>query len=119
MIERWEPGVCKIEKNYEKSLYNFLHNELEEIQVTKQYARGRIKADLVIGDKVIIEIKNNLNTTGKYQRLIGQIAEYREWEGSILIILVGETDQNLNKQLKKFLNKEGLFEEEKVTLIEK
>jgi len=80
-IEKWRPRKCKTEKEYEKSLYTFLHKQLEDIQVTKQFAKGRIRADLVVGDKVIVELKNNLNTTAKYQKLIGQITEYKKWDG--------------------------------------
>ncbi len=56
LIKEWKPINCKNEKSYEKSLYNFLHEKLEDIQITKQFARGRIHADLVVGDKIIIEI---------------------------------------------------------------
>lgn len=78
-IEDWKPVNCNTEKEYEKSLYYFLHKQFENIQITKQYARGRIHADLVVGDKIIIELKHNLNSTGKYQRLIGQLTEYKDW----------------------------------------
>jgi len=101
LIEQWHPRKCNTEKDYEKSLYRFLHNKLEDIQVTKQFARGRIRADLVVGDDVIVELKNNLKTTARYQRLIGQITVYKEWDGQIIIVLVGETDPNLYKEVMK------------------
>ena len=123
LIEEWKPTKCKTEKAYEKSLYSFLHKKLEDIQITRQYARGRIRADLVVGDKVIIELKNNLNSTTKYQRLIGQISEYKEWEGHIIILLTGETDPNLKKQLKMYFDREGLNDDDlnggTFTIIEK
>jgi len=101
LIEQWHPRKCNTEKDYEKSLYRFLHNKLEDIQVTKQFARGRVRADLVIGDDVIVELKNNLKTTNRYQRLVGQITVYKEWDGQIIIVLVGETDPNLYKEVMK------------------
>jgi len=101
LIEQWHPRKCNTEKDYEKSLYRFLHNKLEDIQVTKQFARGRIRADLVVGDNVIVELKNNLKTTARYQRLVGQITVYKEWDGQIIIVLVGETDPNLYKEVMK------------------
>ena len=79
----------------------------------------------MIGDKVIVELKHNLDTTGKYQRLIGQISEYKEWDGRVIILLTGETDINLRKQLDSFIKKEGLgenylvTEETKVTVFQK
>lgn len=122
LVKKWKPKDCKTEKSYEKSLYDFLHKNLYDIQVTKQYARGRIRADLVVGDSVIIEIKNNLDSTSKYQRLIGQLQEYKEWDGDIIILLIGETDKNLLKQLNKYIEQEGFDEGmygQSVTIIKK
>jgi len=122
-IEKWRPRNCKSEKDYENSLYKFLHDELGDFQITKQYAKGRIRADLVIGEKVIVELKYNLNTTAKYQKLIGQLAEYKDWDGRTILLLTGETDINLRKQIGMYLKKEGLSEdlldEAKVTVFQK
>ena len=122
LIKKWKPIDCKTEKGYEKSLYNYLHDKLKDIQVTKQFAKGRIRADLVVGDKVIIELKNNLDSTSKYQRLIGQISEYKEWDGFIILVLTGNRDKNLRKELDIYLKKEGLIDsliEDTVIVIDK
>ena len=122
LLDKWKPKGCSTERDFEKSLYNFLHSELGDIQVTKQSARGRIRADLVIGDKVIVELKHNLDSTAKYQRLVGQLAEYKEWKGQIVVLLTGKTDPNLRKQLNNYLKKEGLTEdvlEDKVIVYQK
>jgi len=123
LLGKWRPRKCTSEKDFEKSLYSFLHDELGGLQITKQYAKGRIRADLMIGDKVIVELKHNLNTTAKYQRLVGQLMEYRDWDGRIVILLTGETDKNLRKHLDEHLRKEGLvgdlLGEHKVTVFEK
>lgn len=120
LIMKWEPIDCKTEKDFENSLYNFLHLNLSKAQITKQYAKGRIKADIVIDEKYIIELKNKLISRSNYQRLIGQLIEYKEWEGSIIVLLIGETDQNFIKEIKSFLKKEddSLFGT-KFTLLEK
>lgn len=125
LFSKWHPRNCKNEKDYENSLYSFLHKELEDHQITKQYGKGRFRADLVIDNKLIIEIKYNLSTPSKYQRLLGQLAEYKEWDGRIVLLLVGRTDPNLKKQLTSYLKKEGfcdsifLHEEDKVIIYEK
>ncbi len=108
MLDKWNPRGCKSEKDFENSLYKFLHEEMKEFQITKQYAKGRIRADIVIADKVIVELKYNLDSTSKYQRLIGQIAEYKGWNGPIVILLTGETEPNLSKQLTGYIRKEEL-----------
>lgn len=121
IIKRWKPGKLKNEKAYEKSLYDFLHAKLDDIQVTKQSAKGRIRADIVVGDKVIVEIKNNLDSTAKYQRLVGQLTEYKSWNGEVIIVLCGKTDRNLRKELDSFLKdfKAGSFSDAEVRVIQK
>jgi hypothetical protein len=122
-IKEWKPRKCSTEKDYENSLYAFLHEEMGDLQVTKQYAKGRIRADLVVADKVIVELKNNLNTTAKYQRLIGQLNLYKQWDGRIIVLLTGDTDTNLRKQLDSYLKSEELagdiFDDAKVTIYQK
>ena len=108
LLDKWRPRKCETENDYETSLYTFLHKELEDHQITKQSGKGRFHADLVIDDKFIIEIKHNLDTTAKYQRLKGQVMEYKEWAGKVILLLIGKADQNLKKDLASFLKKEGL-----------
>jgi hypothetical protein len=126
IIKKWQPKECKTEKDYERSLYTFLHERFGDVQITKQYAKGRIRADLVIADRVILELKNNLDSTAKYQRLVGQLSEYKDWDGRIIILLTGQTDPNLRKQLERHISREGLtgdmlslFQGDKVTVIAK
>jgi len=122
LIKRWRPRRCQTEKDYEKSLYQFLHKELDGIQITKQFGKGRIRADLMVGEKVIVEIKNNLDTPAKYQRLIGQLNDYKDWDKSVVIILTGKTDPNLRKQLDRFvaeMNCELADLSDSVTLVKK
>ncbi len=121
LIERWEPENCKNEKDYEKSLYEYLHEKLPETQVTKQYAKGRFKADLMVDEKIIIELKNNLKVKNNYQRLLGQLSEYKDWKGPVIILLCGESDINFIKELKSLCKKENnnSVEEEKFVLLDK
>lgn len=125
LIRKWQPGKCTTEKDYKKSLYNFLHAQLDDIQVTQEYGLGRTHADIVVGDEVLIEFKHNLSSTSEYQRLLGQLAEYDEgWNGYIFLVLTGETEPNLRKQLGQHLENTGLstgmgFFRPKVTVIDK
>lgn len=122
LMAKWKPKGCRTEKDFEKSLYSFLHAELGDIQITKQFAQGRIRADLVIGGKVIVELKHNLDSTAKYQRLIGQLSEYKTWDGYTVVLLTGKTDPNLKKELHRFLKREDLTGDlfgDKVTVVEK
>lgn len=117
IVNKWSPKKYRTEKEYENSLYNVLHESFKEVQVTKQFSIGRIKADIVVGGHVLIELKNNLNSRGKYQRLLGQLEEYRDWDNYILLVLCGETDSNLKKELFKYIN--DRFAEFEISVIEK
>jgi hypothetical protein len=106
LIEKWQPGNLGSERASEDSLYDYLHQQFDYLQVTRQYARGRATVDLVIGDQVMIELKHNLTSTSELQRLKGQLMEYKSWKMAIIIVLTGETDKNLLKDLTRFIQKE-------------
>ena len=104
LINDWQPSECKTEKEYESSLCKFLHDSLPNIRTTPQYAVGRAKTDIVIDEKVAIEIKKDLNKTSEFQRLIGQAHQFKYWPGFFLILLIGKTDSNLRDELQKQMN---------------
>ena len=48
--------------------------------------------------------------------------EYKQWKGSVIILLIGDTDKNIIKDLKEFMKREDnslAIELDKYTLIEK
>ena len=122
-ITKWRPRKCATEKDYEKSLYAYLHEVFDDTQITKQFAQGRIRADLKVGKDVIVELKHNLDSTAKLQLLIGQLSQYEDWGGRVVVLLTGETEPNLRKELGLFLRKQGWdddgFSHGKVTIAEK
>ncbi len=99
LIKEWKPRGCKTEKDYEESLYNYLEKQLEGKEITKQYGVGRVKVDLAVNKKVFIELKNDLKNTGQLQRLIGQLELYAKDLNNIIIVICGDVDKNLLKQL--------------------
>ncbi|MGD0590748.1 MAG: hypothetical protein ABSA44_08120 [Bacteroidota bacterium] len=123
LINDWQPAQCKTEKDYETSLYNFLRSSLPGIVVTPQYAFGRAKTDIAISDKLAIEIKKDLNDTSEFQRLIGQVVQFKDWKGYFLILLTGKTDNNLRDDLQKKIddlnNSFGASIDPKITIIDK
>lgn len=105
LVKRWTPEGCKSEKDYEKSFYAFLHAELGDEKIVRQYAQGRIRADLVINGKVIVELKTHLMRKDVLQRLIGQISGYEQWSGLVIILLTGDVDPDLRKELERVAEK--------------
>jgi hypothetical protein len=53
LLDKWKPKDCSNERDFEKSLYAFLHSELGDIQVLSSTRKGvSWTAD---GDTVIVE----------------------------------------------------------------
>jgi len=107
-IKEWSPENCQSEKDFENSLYDFLVAHSQNVQVQKQYGIGRSKADIVIENSILIEIKKDLNKKSAFQRLIGQIEEMLGWKGNKIILLIGATDPDFVRQLQKRAS-QGLF----------
>jgi len=106
VVEEWKPRKCTTEKDYEKSLHRFLQEGLEGIDVIPQFGSGRVKGDLVVGKRVLIEVKKDLDSTAKLQRLIGQLDLYSsEWRDHVIIVLCGRHDDNLVRQLQERVKK--------------
>jgi len=99
-IREWHPVGCKTEAQYKNSLYKKLVASFKKAPV-KEYGLARMRADLAYDTNICIEVKCNFNNTGKYHRLLGQLVEYQESFMNVIIVLVGETDVGLYKQLKK------------------
>ena len=106
LIKRWNPRRCRTEKEYERSLVRFLESKLQGKEVVPQYASGRVRGDIVIDKKVLIEIKVNLSSIAKLRTLLGQIDLYAsEWKRDVVIVLCGRHDKNLVQQLKKSMKR--------------
>lgn len=106
VIKKWKPRDCKTEKDLENSLVRKLKKHFPGLDVTPQYERNGIRGDIVVGDKVLIEIKYNLKST---PTLIGQLMRYEQkWPGRVLVLLTGDTKPSLIKELEEFVQEKGL-----------
>ncbi len=125
LIKAWQPLNCRTEKDYEDSLYSHLRNALPGIVVTPQYAFGRARTDLVVGDKVAIEIKLNLQDTSEFHRLLGQILQFKKWKGRFLVLLIGSSDPHLRDELQKQIGEmdwvasSSIFGDQRVQILDK
>ena len=100
LIGEWNPGALPLERDYEKSLLEFLRSRLRHVKITRQYGTARVKCDLAVGKDVLLELKTNLTTTHKLQRLLGQIQLYtRELDKPVIVLLLGRTEDDLFKDL--------------------
>ena len=75
---------------------------MKDRPVALEHEQPSLTVDAV-EEKVILELKNNLDATAKYQRLIGQLMSYENWGGSVFVVLCRTTDRNLLKELKSHI----------------
>lgn len=121
LIDAWHPRGCETEKDLERSLHRHLEKNLENADVIKQYAAGRVKGDIVVDHAVLIELKDSLKSTGQLQRLLGQLDIYRaQWKGEVVVVICGDSQRDLVKVLEKKvedLKPENFFSEQTIFLV--
>jgi len=120
-IEAWHPRGCKTEKEFEISLHRHLEKNFPDDDVQKQYASGRVKGDICVGHKVLIELKYGLKSTAQVQRLLGQLDLYKEqWKKEVVVIVCGNSDRDLIRQVVAkvdALKPQGFFQEQSIFLV--
>jgi hypothetical protein len=100
-IKEWEPTDCVTEKNYENSLLVELQHKFNNKTIISQYGSGKQRVDIVVHDKVPIELKKDLKSNAVLQRTIGQIEQYlKEWE-CLVLVLCGDVKEDLLRLLKE------------------
>ena len=57
IVKSRNPIGCKNEKNYEESLFQELIAKLKKQNIQREYGSGRQRIDIVVHDKVPVEIK--------------------------------------------------------------
>jgi len=105
-IAKWEPEDISNEAAIQESLYAHLTRHLNGHDVRQQYPHGRVKADILVNEKVAVEIKLDLTTTAKFQHLIGQLESYACWCVCIVVPLVGQVDPELKKRVEEWLRQD-------------
>lgn len=109
VIESWRPRGCITEKEFEASLLRKLKKELKGKKIQGQYGSGRQRVDIVVDDKVPIEVKKDIKNTSTLHRLIGQIDNYLNNWGGLIIVICGEITSDHQDYLEQYArNKSGL-----------
>lgn len=120
LIQSWKiTSECNNEKDYELSLLNFLKNNLYKTEARNQYGFADNKIDIVLDEKVAIELKYNISkSSGELQRAMGQISQYSYRWNYIFLVICGKISENHKIEINKFydqINKD----EEKLEIIYK
>ncbi|MCS3922034.1 hypothetical protein M2325_000719 [Methanococcus voltae PS] len=111
-IKRWTPAKkYRSEKGYQEDLYKYLKRNLnssrggmfysETRNMSVRMEAGRNLCDIAVEQHVGIELKKDLNTKAKNDRLIGQVSRYLgDYREGVIIVLVGETNESKVDDLK-------------------
>jgi hypothetical protein len=97
-----------LERDYEDAAYKYLNGCFPKDKFERQYSRSKTKADLYFefkdAAKVVVEMKRDLKERGEYHRLVGQVYEYlAEWKVEVLVVLCGDNDPALAKNVENFI----------------
>lgn len=98
--EEWQPDWKLIdEKSHEESLLAWLQFQFRDVPILSQYGIAKGKADIVIEDKFVIELKLGFGreSVAEFDRCIGQLERYKQkWvkpdRGPIYLVVVGDSD---------------------------
>ena len=132
-INSWKPkrGFTK-ETQYRDDLLAYLRNVLnkpspwdfgpgKKHKILKE--TGRSLADIGIDDNIGIELKYNMNTKAKADRLFGQIESYSRSYRDIIVLLCGQTNENqlsyFESKISNLKPRSDLFYESRIKIIPK
>lgn len=114
LLEGWKPRAFDLsEKAQEKDLQEWLHSKLPDVPIVPQYGIAKGKADLVIQDEHVIELKLAFtdDSIAEFDRCIGQLERYRQkWvnkdRGFVYLVVVGKSGTEfrdmLNQAIERF-----------------
>lgn len=109
LLLQWTPPHdAESEKDFEQHLFQWLTATLPQVPIVTQYGIAKGKADIVIQDSHVIELKLGLMDVYEFDRCIGQLERYRQkWccndRGPVYLIVVGESDSEFRDVLGKWL----------------
>jgi len=106
LITKWQTHSFSLnEKEQEQSLYTWLKQNLPGVPITTQYGIAKGKADIVVQDEHVIELKLAFgDDIAEFDRCIGQMERYRlKWvdldRGPVYLVVVGELEPEFRDML--------------------
>jgi hypothetical protein len=105
ILEKWQPQEFTLdERDYETDLFAHLRRSLLDVPMTTQHGLAKGRADIVIEDSHVIELKLGFTDVLEFDRCIGQLERYcQRWvkkdRGPVYLVIVGESDPDLRDML--------------------
>ena len=104
-LDKWQPTAFTLdERDHEAGLFAWLRQALPDVPMTTQHGLAKGRADIVIEDSHVIELKLGFTDVLEFDRCIGQLERYRQrWvnkdRGPVYLVIVGESDPDLRDML--------------------
>ena len=113
LLLEWQPSAAGLsEKAYEQELQTWLNSKLADVPIVAQYGIAKGKADLVIEDSYIVELKLAFTdeTLTEFDRCVGQLERYRQkWvdneRGKVYLVIVGKSDSEFRHMIHKAIER--------------
>lgn len=126
LVEKWSPKKFSKETEYRDDLLKYLRNNMNqkdpfgitgEVSIRKE--SGRSLADIGVERRVGIELKYNVNTKSKVDRLFGQMDDYLKEYENMIVVLCGKTSEEsldyLNEKVRRMPR--DLFSQKEIKII--
>ena len=112
LLSAWRPVSFDLtEKEHEQSLLAFLRGKLPDVPIIPQYGIAKGKADIVIQDEHVIELKLGFteDSVAEFDRCLGQLWRYKEkWvskdRGCVWLVVVGHSEAEFRDLLQTWFN---------------
>lgn len=124
-IQEWDAPALEKELEYSDALAAHLRKALPDAHVEREYRHEGTTCDIRVGfsqeDEVLVEVKWQLQRKSDYDRLVGQIEGLKPQRNKLMVVLIGDTNQQLVGRLKqqydKYLSKQPLVGAETTFMI--
>lgn len=124
-INDWNPEELRRERDYRDSLADHLRGYAPGARIECEYRDSGTTIDICVEwdhlfgtERVLIELKRELNTKAEYNRLVGQITDMKPDKNNIIVVLCGDTSAEWLDRLKA-IYKPGWFPPTMAILVRK
>lgn len=104
----WQPGKLSSETSYRDSLAAFLRESAPDAHIETEYRHAGTTTDVYLkwrgifsSGEVFIELKLNLQQKDEHDRLIGQIVQINPAKHNLIVLLIGEHNENFVARLQE------------------
>lgn len=113
LLSTWRPDSFELgEGDHEDHLKTWLESELPGVPIATQYGVAKGRADIVLQDQHLIELKLGFSSSNvkEFDRCLGQMERYRQkWveqgRGPVYLVLVGDSDSELKGVLENWFKR--------------